>query len=113
MNSPDYKRGYSSGYNAGRKESSAAQLKFDKESLISAQRAERAESGAGIGHCDECVNWVRPTNCNWGYCEASRAAGSPWGCWAQGPEMPNSRDFGRITTTPKFGCVLFSQKAKS
>lgn len=113
MKSADYKQGYTKGYNTGRKETGELHRKYHDENLLAAQRAERAEAGAGIGHCDGCANWVRPApSYAWGYCNASRAAGSPWGCWAQAPELEGARDKGRITTSPKFGCVLFQPSPK-
>lgn len=108
---PDYKRGYSKGYNTGRGDTSKIEMRHWEECQAVAERAERAEAAAGLGHCDECRHWERACPvCAWGYCNASKQAGSPWGCWAQGPSIGDGRDLGRISTTPKFGCVMFAVK---
>lgn len=110
--SPDYMRGYQAGRNARDRTAFARAESARKDALAVAQRAERAEAAAGIGHCDGCAHWTRPDGCSWGFCEASRIPGSPWGCWAQGPrvQIGDHHDQGRISTTPKFGCVMFMAK---
>lgn len=107
--STDYKRGYRAGRQARDRLAYERDSRRDAEALAVAKRAERAETAAGIGHCQDCRNWTRPDGCSWGYCEASRQPGSPWGCWAQ-PASVSNYDKGRISTTPMFGCVLFADR---
>lgn len=102
-NTADYKLGYSRGYAAGTRDKWDAEARRQRDLSLVAQRAERAEAAAGIGHCDGCTHWDRPEGCAWGYCNASRQPGSPWGCWAQGSFVNEKYDKGRISTTPKFG----------
>lgn len=106
--SADYKLGYSRGYAKGRGDLGAEESRHQAELLAVAKRAERAETAAGMGHCEGCANWERPEGCAWGYCNATRQPGSPWGCWHQGPAMRDTRELGRVTTTPLFGCILFA-----
>lgn len=110
--SVDYKHGYSAGYNARDSNAAERDAKRRAEALAVAVRAERAESAAGIGHCQDCASWKQPPDCSWGYCDASRQPGSPWGCWSQSPFIGDRQDKGRISTTPMFGCVLFAPRAK-
>lgn len=107
----DYKRGYSRGYSTGCRRSDAANAAERERADLAVHRAERAESATSIGHCEECQHWwrgggaPRSEHCAWGVCQAPRAAGTPWGCWATG-------DDGKpIHTTPRFGCVLFAERS--
>lgn len=115
MRSDDYKRGYKAGYSAGRTSCEPSLIAERQLALDAAQRAERAESAKSIGHCDECFHWIRgglgnyahKDVCAWGVCNIKRAAGTPWGTrmWAD--------DSNPVTTTPKFGCVLFAAISQS
>lgn len=104
--SSDYKRGYGKGYNTGKNSADKrlAQMHDEHKQLV--ERVERAEKQQGLGHCEGCANWQRgcPT-CAWGYCNAKRAAGTPWGTFIRGEDATGAD--GRIMTTPRFGCVLF------
>jgi hypothetical protein len=106
MQTTDYKRGYSKGYNTGRGEQSEIERQHQAEMLAVAQRAERAESAAGIGHCMDCAHWKRksPTYA-WGICTAGRQPGTPYGTWAQADTGGTNP-----ATTSHFGCVLFLRK---
>ncbi len=101
--SADYKQGYAKGYTTGRGERADIQRIHDDDLLRIAQRAERAESSAGIGHCIDCAHWRRqsPTYA-WGVCHAGRQPGTPYGTWAQ-----TESDGANPATTSHFGCVLF------
>jgi hypothetical protein len=108
--SADYKQGYTKGYNTGRKETAELDRKYRDREMQLAVRTERAESDHGIGHCEGCKHWEKPRpEAQWGLCNAPQSPGSPWGCWAQGP-YDNKWDRGLISTSPRFGCVLFSAK---
>lgn len=107
--SSDYKRGYGKGYNTGRGEQSVIERRHQAELLAVAQRAERAEAAAGIGHCENCRHWKKRSPSHaWGDCTAPRAPGTPYGTWIQG-EDPDTRRIALVSTSPRFGCVLFVQ----
>lgn len=98
------KKDYARGYAAGTKIRTATTAQHYRELQEVALRAERAEKASGIGHCEHCRHWNPPPNCSWGYCNVTRRMpGTPNGCWMQ----PN-RGEGPISTSPRFGCVLFS-----
>lgn len=108
---PEYKRGYANGYNARNRGKWAIEQQHHAETLAVAQRAERAEAAAGIGHCEDCQHWSRPApTCAWGNCMAGKAPGTPFGCWAQAEETGTHRVV-QISTSPRFGCVLFLGRA--
>lgn len=110
--SDDYERGYSKGYNTGKTSADKRLVEMHDQGKRLAERVERAEKQQGVGHCEDCSHWTRacPT-CAWGYCDAARIkhAGTPWGTWIRA-EGPNHED-GRVMTTPRFGCVLFSKRS--
>lgn len=108
---PDYKRGYSKGYTTGRGEQSAIEQRHRAELLAVAERAERAETASGVGHCEDCQHWQKPQiSYAWGHCTVGQAPGTPYGCWAQAEEAETYRTV-RISTSPRFGCVLFLSRA--
>jgi len=103
---------YSRGYAAGKRSADASNASERARADDAAQRAERAEKLQGIGHCEDCAHWNRGDRprhgwegCAWGTCSAPRAAGTPWGTWCA--VDASQRDNLKITTTPRFGCVLF------
>lgn len=110
---PEYKRGYSNGYQKGRGDQLKIEQRHQAELSAVAQRAERAEAASGIGHCENCQHWVKlQPSYSWGNCMATKAAGTPYGCWAQVNEQSTHRVV-QISTSPQFGCVLFVAKANS
>jgi hypothetical protein len=107
----DYKRGYSKGYATGRGDQSKIEQRHYAEVQAVAVRAERAETASGIGHCENCTHWRKPDpSYAWGNCTATRAPGTPWGCWAQAEDV-TTRHTVQISTSPRFGCVLFAPSA--
>lgn len=109
--SADYKQGYGKGYYAGRSDQGEIERRHLAELKDVAARAERAESASGVGHCERCRHWDKRPDTTWGYCSASRQPGTPWGCWGQGNFINERYDQGRISTTPRFGCVLFMARS--
>lgn len=107
----EYKLGYANGYNARNRDQWKVEQRHQAEVLAVAQRAERAEKAAGVGHCEDCQHWRRPhPTYAWGICTATKAPGTPWGCWAQAEEVDTRRTV-QISTSPRFGCVLFQTRA--
>ncbi len=107
----DYQRGYSKGYNTGKRSADALLADERARAEQAVQRSERAEKEQGLGHCEDCKYWRRgdrPANgwssCTWGICDAPRAAGTPWGAWAC---LDTEIRDAKIQTTPRFGCVIF------
>lgn len=105
----EYQRGYAKGYNTG----SAPRRTLEKgvseanrivmEAL--AERAERAERGAGIGKCDQCTHWQRHHGtAHWGLCSLTEKTiwtiGWPW---RGDPEQ-------KIRTQENFGCIRFQER---
>ena len=98
---------YGKGYAAGWRRSDAELAEAREQAKRAAERAELAEKGNGIVHCEECEHWLRgggvkgASVCAWGVCEAPPGAGTPFDTW-----MKVEGEVGRIITTPRFGCVL-------
>lgn len=106
----DYRRGYQKGASTGKRYAERIRMEYHDRAQRAAERAERAETKQGIGHCENCAHWRkgdRPRrgweSCAWGICDVPRSAGTPWGTWAN-----DHMSDGKIATTPRFGCVLFS-----
>lgn len=103
---------YGRGYAAGARRSDREVAAMREEAKRTAERAELAEKAQGIGHCEECRYWVRggdgpnASACAWGVCTVPRGIGTPWGVWASA-DHPLVGGPGNITTTPRFGCVMF------
>lgn len=104
------KTAYGRGYATGKRSADATLAEQRARADEAARRAEFAESANGVGHCEDCKHWDRGgggsgwERCSWGVCRVPCAPGTPHGCWATG-------DDGKpITTTPRYGCVLFINK---
>jgi hypothetical protein len=105
VTSDDYKRGYSKGYNAGTREIAAVRQRCFEQVEDASARAEHAQVAAGIGHCNGCRHWARGSERTlWGLCNASEGAirGVPW---FRGDDGRSA-----VTTSERFGCVLFAPK---
>lgn len=111
MATREEKNAYSRGYATGKRSADAALAEQRARADDAARRAEFAEGANGVGHCEDCKHWDRGggragwENCAWGDCRAPRAPGTPWGCWM------HADDGKPISTTPRFGCVLFLAKS--
>ncbi|MBI4695515.1 MAG: high-potential iron-sulfur protein [Gammaproteobacteria bacterium] len=102
MTSDDYGRGYSKGYAAGRKRSDKELNYLRNAARLASARAYRAEKAEPYGHCEDCGFWMRGIDrIAWGTCTVHaqpKVAGDLW---------ESSRDGKPITTSRKFGCLLF------
>lgn len=68
-------------------------------------RAERAETGLGMGKCADCTHWTKPRHkSHWGYCTLSDEPISvvrwPW----------RGEPHQQIATKENFGCIRFQER---
>ena len=104
----EYQRGYQAGVNSKNKPRADREKAIAKANWIVidalADRAERAERGAGIGKCDGCGHWRRYDNTtHWGICTLTESIGSVNWPWRGDPEQT-------IRTQENFGCIRFQER---